>query len=88
MNNLAWNDFAAKVSDYLGIDQADLHEDTDLYEDLCIDSLGIFSLGTYLTDQYHLTVALSSVAVVSTLGEMFNTINEKGIPEEKGKNGN
>ena len=81
MNNISWKTFVQEVSDYVGVDAAEITMDTDIYEDLCLDSLGVFGLGTQLTETFGLTVPLSNVAVVSKVGEMYNILNEKGVKE-------
>ena len=75
MNNISWEKFVQEVSDYVGVSVDEITMDTDIYEDLCLDSLGVFGLGTQLTE----TFGLSNVAVVSKVGDMFNILNEKGV---------
>ena len=79
MNNISWDEFAQEVSDYVGVDASEITKETDIYEDLCLDSLGVFGLGTQLTETFGLTVALSSVAVVAKVGDMYDILNEKGV---------
>lgn len=79
MNNISWEIFVQEVSDYVGVDASEITMDTDIYEDLCLDSLGVFGLGTQLTETFGLTVPLSNVAVVCKVGDMFNILNEKGV---------
>lgn len=79
MNNLDWKEFAKNIADYVGMEEEDIKKDTDLYSDLLIDSLGLFSMGIYLNDIYHLEVPLSSVAVISKVGELFDLLNEEGV---------
>ena len=79
MNNISWDEFAKEVSDYVGVDASEITKETDIYEDLCPDSLGVFGLGTQLTETFNLTVALSSVAVVAKVGDMYDILNEKGV---------
>jgi len=79
MNNITWEEFAQEVSDYVGVDASEITRETDIYEDLCLDSLGVFGLGTQLTETFDLTVPLSSVAVVSKAGDMYDILNEKGV---------
>ncbi len=79
MNNISWDEFAKEVSDYVGVDASEITKETDIYEDLCLDSLGVFGLGTQLTETFNLTVALSSVAVVAKVGDMYDILNEKGV---------
>lgn len=71
-----WNDFAVKVSDYVGVESIDIKEDTNLYSDLGMDSLGLFSLGMYLTKTYKVTVPLSAVATIETVGDIYNIMND------------
>ena len=79
MNNLDWKEFAKNIADYVGMEEEEIKKDTDLYSDLLIDSIGLFSMGIYLTDIYHLEVPLSSVAVISKVGELFDLLNEEGV---------
>ncbi|MCQ2464242.1 MAG: acyl carrier protein [Oscillospiraceae bacterium] len=79
MNNISWEQFAQEVSDYVGVDASEITMETDIYEDLCLDSLGVFGLGTQLTETFDLTVPLSSVAVVAKIGDMYTILNEKGV---------
>ena len=79
MNNISWKTFVQEVSDYVGVDAAEITMDTDIYEDLCLDSLGVFGLGTQLTETFGLTVPLSNAAVVSKVGDMYSILNEKGV---------
>ena len=80
MNGLDFNSFRQLVADYAGVDTADITRDTDVYDDLFLDSLGLFGLGSEITDTYRLNVPLSLVASVSGVGEIFDLLNEKGTP--------
>lgn len=80
MNNLDFKEFAKNIADYVGVEDDQVTRDSNLYSDFLIDSLGLFSMGIYLTGIYHLEVSLSSVAVISKVGELFDLINEKGTP--------
>ncbi|MDO5521782.1 MAG: acyl carrier protein [bacterium] len=79
MNNLEWSTFAKNIAEYVGEEQDSITKETDLYTDLLIDSLGLFSMGIYLNDIYHLEVPLSSVAVISKVGQLFDLLNEEGV---------
>lgn len=79
MNNLDWNEFVKCIADYVGMEEDEITRETDLYSDLMMDSLGLFSMGIYLSGLYKLEVPLSSVAVLSNVGDMFDLINEKGV---------
>ena len=80
MNNLNWDEFKQHISDYVGVDAAEITESTDVYDDLYLDSLGLFGLGSHITETYQLNTPLSLVASISTVGEIFNLLNEKGTP--------
>ena len=82
MNNLDWNEFTQVVSDYVGVDASEITRDTDVFDDLYLDSLGLFGLGSQITETYKLNVALSLVASISKIGEFFDLLNEKGTPVE------
>ena len=80
MNNLNFDEFKQTISDYVGVDAAEIDRETDVYDDLYLDSLGLFGLGSHITDTYKLNVPLSLVASISKIGEIFDLLNEKGTP--------
>ena len=82
MNNLDWNEFTQVISDYVGVDASEITKDTDVYHDLYLDSLGLFGLGSHITETYKLGLPLSQVASISRVGEFFDLLNEKGTPSE------
>lgn len=82
MNNLNFNQFKQIISDYVGVDSSEINENTDVYEDLFLDSLGLFGLGSEITETLRLNIPLSSVASISRVGEMFNLLNSEGTPIE------
>jgi acyl carrier protein len=83
MNNLNWNEFVQAISDYTGTDASEITRETDVYDDLYLDSLGLFGLGSEITDTFKLNVPLSLVASISKVGEIFDLLNEKGTPVEE-----
>ncbi|MDD6060868.1 MAG: acyl carrier protein [Ruminococcus sp.] len=82
MNNLDFNQFKQIISDYVGVDSSEINENTDVYEDLYLDSLGLFGLGSEITETLRLNIPLSSVASISRVGEMFDLLNREGTPIE------
>lgn len=82
MNNLNFDEFRQAISDYVGVDPEEITKDTDVYDDLYLDSLGLFGLGSEITDIFGLSVPLSLVASISKVGEIFDLLNEKGTPVE------
>ena len=83
MNNLNRDEFRQVVSDYVGVDADEITRDTDVYDDLYLDSLGLFGLGSHITETYKLNIPLSLVASISKTGEIFDLLNEKGTPTEE-----
>ncbi|MCR4795455.1 MULTISPECIES: acyl carrier protein [Ruminococcus] len=83
MNNLNFDDFKQAISDYVGVDASEITRDTDVYDDLYLDSLGLFGLGSEITEIFKLNVPLSLVASISKVGEIFDLLNEKGTPVEE-----
>ena len=82
MNNLNFDDFRQSIADYTGVDTDEITRETDVYDDLYLDSLGLFGLGSHITDTYKLNIPLSLVASISKVGEIFDLLNEKGTPTE------
>ncbi len=82
MNGLNFDEFVQTISDYVGVDTDEITRETDVYDDLYLDSLGLFGLGSNITDTYKLNIPLSLVASISKVGEIFDLLNEKGTPAE------
>ena len=82
MNNLNFDEFKQAISDYVGVDASEITRDTDVYDDLFLDSLGLFGLGAEITETFKLNIPLSLVASISKVGEIFDLLNEKGTPIE------
>ena len=82
MNNLKFEDFTQAISDYVGVDASEITRDTDVYDDLYLDSLGLFGLGSEITESFRINIPLSLVASISKVGEIFDLLNEKGTPVE------
>ncbi len=83
MNNLNFDEFIQTISDYVGVDTSEITRETDVYDDLFLDSLGLFGLGSEITEKFQLNIPLSLVASISKVGEIFDLLNEKGTPFEK-----
>ena len=82
MNNLSFDEFIQTISDYVGVDTSEITRETDVYDDLFLDSLGLFGLGSEITETFKLNVPLSLVASISKVGEIFDLLNDKGTPFE------
>ena len=83
MNNLNFDEFVQDISDYVGVDASEITRETDVYDDLYLDSLGLFGLGSQITEKYKLNIPLSLVASISLVGEIFDLLKEKGTPFEE-----
>ena len=80
-DTLDWKNLAARVADFLGVEPETLTRQTHIYDDLGLDSLGMFSLGMYLIKNFAITLPLSEVATIATLGDIFDALERyRGTP--------
>ena len=76
-----WNDFKVKVSEYTGTELREITKETNVYDDLGLDSLGLFSMGTYLIRIYDVTIPLALVSRIQTVHDIFTMMNEERYPD-------
>ncbi len=76
MSKVEWDEFKGLVCEYLGFEEDEVKEDTNIYNELGIDSLGIVSLGMKLQTKYQVNVPLSEVSGITTLGGMREMVNK------------
>lgn len=74
--NVTWEEFTEVVCEHLGMEENEISESTNIYEDIGIDSLGIMTLGLKLQRAFEVTIPLSSVSAITTLGGMKDILNE------------
>ena len=74
---IEWADFAEKIADYTGLEKDDILPEMNVYYDLGMDSLGLFSLGMYLTKTYNVKLPLSAVATIETLENIIVLMNQQ-----------
>jgi acyl carrier protein len=74
---IEWADFAEKIADYTGLEKDDIRPEMNVYYDLGMDSLGLFSLGMYLTKTYQVNLPLSTVATIETLENIIALMNQQ-----------
>jgi acyl carrier protein len=74
---IEWADFAEKIADYTGLEKDDIRPEMNVYYDLGMDSLGLFSLGMYLTKTYNVKLPLSAVATIETLENIIVLMNQQ-----------
>ncbi len=60
----------AEVASFMGRDAESITLDTHLYDDLDMDSLGLFSLGMQLIRTFQVRIPLSEVSGIATVGDM------------------
>ena len=84
-NKLEYNDFIKTVSGILGIEEHELKPETHIYDDLGIDSLGMFSLGMNLIKVYKIKLPLSEVSTIATITDLFNSLkkHEETLSQKK-----
>jgi acyl carrier protein len=74
---IAWEAFAGSVADFLGVEPGELKRETDIYKDLGLDSLGMFSLGMTLIKQYSVSLPLAVVSTINTVGDMYDEMTKR-----------
>jgi acyl carrier protein len=75
-NNIDWEIFHKTVCEHLGLNDNEITLKTDIYKDIGLDSLGMVSLGMRLQGKFSVTVPLSEVATIKTIGDLFEKLNE------------
>ena len=76
MSAIAWGEFSSVVCQHLGTEDSEISMDTNIYEDIGIDSLGVMTLGAKLQKSFQVRVPLSSVSSITTLGQMLDVLNQ------------
>ena len=72
--SLEWTTCRDSVAEFIGIEAAKIGRGTHIYDELGIDSLGMFSLGMHLIALFQVKVPLSEVATIATVGDIFDTL--------------
>lgn len=67
-----WKDLAKQVSEFLGVEVDTISPRTHVYDELGLDSLGMFSLGMHLIKVFRIALPLHEVANISTLGDILD----------------
>ncbi|MDC7220832.1 MAG: acyl carrier protein [Spirochaetales bacterium] len=73
---LEWEHYLSTLSSALGMDENEILEQPHLYEDIGIDSLGIFSLGMRLMKTYNINIPLSEVSTIQTVHDLFGVMEK------------
>lgn len=70
-----WRSLTERVAEFLGVEAGALRRQTHIYDELGLDSLGMFSLGMYLIKCFAITLPLSEVANIATLGDIYDALD-------------
>ena len=73
---LEWAHFLQTVADFTGLEKEKLRKETNLFSDLGLDSLGLFSLGMHLIKTYNIKIPLAAVASIETLHDIYTLMEE------------
>jgi len=72
-----YRDVIAVVASRCGIDEARVTEDSDLYEQLEMDSLDFLGLAQLLQDRYTVLFDNESVAAIRTVGDLLRFLEKQ-----------
>jgi acyl carrier protein len=75
-HTIDWQTFHKTVCEHLGLTDEEITVKTDIYKDIGLDSLGMVSLGMRLQGKFSITVPLSEVATIKTVGDLFEKLNQ------------
>jgi acyl carrier protein len=75
-DQLTWEHFLGTLASGLGMETEELKRETHLYNDIGIDSLGIFSVGMKLIKTYSVTLPLALVSSIQTVGDLFDAMEK------------
>ena len=64
------------VAENLGVDGADITEESSFKEDLGADSLDLFELVMALEDEYGIEIPTEDLEQIATIGDVMEYINE------------
>ena len=64
------------VSENLGVDAAQITEESSFKDDLGADSLDIFEMVMALDDEYEIEIPTEDLEKITTVGDVINYINE------------
>jgi acyl carrier protein len=72
---LEWTTFLGHVTEFLGVEPESVGRATHIYNELGIDSLGMFSLGMHVLKCFDIRLPLSEVATIATLGDLYDALD-------------
>jgi acyl carrier protein len=78
---LTWSDYIDSLAEYVGINKDEIGRTTRIYNDLGIDSLGLFSVGMELIKKYGCRLPLATVSSMETVEDLYNEMRRSLSPK-------
>ena len=75
-SEISFRNVRSTIAEHLGIEEEGISEETSLYDDLGIDSLGIISMALKLQDKFNVDVPSSAAAEFRTVGDIYHQLME------------
>ena len=69
-------EFRKTVSEILGIDESEINEESVIYQDIGIDSLGLVNLGIKIQKVYEIEIPPAVMVEVRTVGDFYYNVRE------------
>jgi acyl carrier protein len=76
-NKMDLNKIKELVADQLGVDVAELTEETSLKDDLNADSLDLFQIIMSLEEEFGIEIPTEDTESIRTIGDIENYLNSK-----------
>lgn len=81
--DLNYSAYRERVAEFLGRAPESFDRETRIYDELGVDSLGIFSLGMHLIKCFGVKLPLAEVSTIATIGDMYDAlVRHRLLPEE------
>jgi len=74
---LTWEHYLNVMATALGMESDELTRETHLYDDVGVDSLGVFSIGMKLIKVYNIKLPLAVVSDLKTVGAIYDAMDER-----------
>ena len=76
-DQLTWEHYLTTMATALGMEEEELTRETHLYDDIGVDSLGIFSIGMKLIKVYNIKLPLAVVSNLKTVGDIYDAMDTR-----------
>jgi len=71
---LDFQEFRTIVGGFLGLEVSDLRPESNIYQEIGIDSLGLVNLGVKIQKRFGITIPAAAVIEIRTIGELYEAI--------------